>query len=305
MSTIAELTPARMDEYTAAMRAAGHRGGSIDRILDSLRSALSKAKKLGEITNHPVIATVPRDRYERRLLASEEIAALWSAAEEPHLRMFLAILLNTGARPNAILALTRFQVDLDRRLVNFQPPGRDETKKRNPVLPITDALLPWLRGASCDYLVAWHGKPLACIKSAWRRARARARLPQDVCPYSVRHTLASELRARSVPEWECAGWLGHSTPYRTTEIYAKFRPNYLSQARAAIDAWVKEIGVLLAQDPGHVETPVRVRYVLGPKAGSGNPLIHGRSGGFEHATPASRTLCSTRLSYTPTARRLV
>ena len=96
--------------------------------------------------------------------------------------MFLAILLNTGARPNAILALTRFQIDLERRLLNLQPPGRDETKKRNPVLPITDALLPWLRAATGDYLVSWHGKPLASIKSAWRRARARAGLPQDFTP---------------------------------------------------------------------------------------------------------------------------
>ena len=51
----------------------------------------------------PAIATVPPERFERRLLSTEEIAALWRAAEEPHLRMFLAILLNTGARPNAIL----------------------------------------------------------------------------------------------------------------------------------------------------------------------------------------------------------
>ena len=93
-------------------------------------------------------------------------------------------------------------------------------------------------------------------------------MPLDFTPYSVRHALATELRARGVPEWECAGWLGHSTPYRTTEIYAQFRPDYLSQARAAIDAWVKEIGVLLTQDPGHIETPVRVSYVLGPKAGA-------------------------------------
>ena len=87
----------------------------------------------------------------------------------------------------------------------------------------------------------------------------------------MRHRLATELRARGVPEWECAGWLGHSTPYRTTEIYARYRPDYLSQARAAIDAWVEEIGVLRQQDPGHIETPVRVSYVLGPKPGLATP----------------------------------
>jgi integrase len=267
-AVIGDLTPAAVDGFTAAMKATGRGGSYTDRILDSLRSALSRAYKLGELASVPFIATVPRDRFERRLPSKEELAAMWAAADEPHLRMFYAILLNTGARPNAILSLTRFQIDLERRLINLQAPGRDETKKRNPVLPITDALLPCLRAATGDHLVSWHGKPLACIKTAWRRARARAGLPKDFQPYSVRHTLATELRARSVPEWECAGWLGHSTPYRTTEIYARFRPDYLSQARAAIDAWVKEIGALRQQSPGHVETPVRARNVLGPKAGS-------------------------------------
>ena len=271
-ATVADLAPGAVEAFVAARRAAGRRNRDTDRVLDTLRSALSHACKAGELASVPTIATVPAEEFERRLLAKEEIAALWHAAREPHLRMFLAILLNTGARPNAILALTRFQVDLERRLVNLQPKGRAETAKRNPVLPITDALLPWLRNATGDHLVSWRGKRLDSIKSVWRRARARAGLPQDVSPYSIRHTLATELRARGVPEWECAGWLGHSTPYRTTEIYAKYRPDYLSQARAAIDAWMKEIGALLEQRPGQIETPVRVTNVLGPMARSTQPL---------------------------------
>jgi integrase len=176
-AVIADLTPAAVDGFTADMKATGRSGSYVDRILDSLRSALSKAHKLGEITSAPAIATVQRERYERRISAKEEFAAFWSAANEPHLHLFYQILLNTGARPNAILALTRFQVDIERRLINLQPPGRDETKKRNPVLPITDALMPYLRAATGDFLVAWHGKPLDSIKTAWPRTCARAGLP--------------------------------------------------------------------------------------------------------------------------------
>lgn len=275
------------------MRATGRSNSYVDRILDSLRSALSRAYKMGEITACPSIATIEREPHERRIVGREEIAAMWAAAEEPHLRMFLAVLMNTGARPNAILALTRFQINFERRLVNLHPPGRARTKKRNPVLPITDHLLPWLQAATGDYVVAWRGKALDSIKSAWRRARARAGLPADFTPYSIRHALATELRARGVPEWECAGWLGHVGSFGTTrwnlckilhklighvgsfgttEIYARFRPDYLSQARVAIDAWVKEIGPLFEQRPGHVETPVRVSYVSGPKAEVLQPL---------------------------------
>ena len=185
-AVIADLTPAAIDGFTGAMRATGRGGSYTDRILDSLRSALSKAHKLGEITAAPAIATVPRDRYERRLPSpARSSAAFWSAADEPHLRMFYVILLNTGARPNAILALTRFQIDFERRLMNLQPPDRDETKKRNPVLPITDALLPALQGATGDFSCPGMGKPLACIKSAWRRCQGAGRAARRTShPYS-------------------------------------------------------------------------------------------------------------------------
>ena len=142
----------------------------------------------------------------------EELAAFRSAtdgAAPPGCST--SILLNTGARTNAILALTRFQGRFERRLINLQPPERDETQKRNPVLPVTDALLPALQAAPGDVLVSWHG-------SRWTASRVPGGAPGagraalGLHPYSVRHALATELRARGVPEWECAGWLGHSTP---------------------------------------------------------------------------------------------
>ena len=57
----------------------------------------------------------------------------------------------------------------------------------------------------------------------------RAGLSPDVSPYTLRHTMATELRKRGVPAWEVAGLLGHKAgSYRTTEIYAKFGPDYLA-----------------------------------------------------------------------------
>ena len=79
--------------------------------------------------------------------------------------------------------------------------------------------------------------------------------------------MATELRARNVPEWEVAGMLGHKIPTaRTTERYAKFRPDYLSQAIEAIDDYFTELqadfGGLLF---GTVFNPVRASSVLVPK----------------------------------------
>ena len=54
--------------------------------------------------------------------------------------------------------------------------------------------------------------------------------------------MATELRRRGVSVWEAAGMLGHKTAgYRTTEIYAKYDPDYLGQAVKAIDAYFIEL----------------------------------------------------------------
>jgi len=294
-ATVAELTLPAVEGFVAAMRAAKRSNAYTDRILDTARAALSHAYRRQEITHIPHLPSLKRERFERPLVTNEEIRALWDAAEEPHLRMFLILLLNTGARPNALLAATRFQVDRERRLLDLHPRGRQETRKRNPVLPITDHLWPWLKDATGNHLVEYRGKPVACIKSAWRRARHRAGLPQTFVPYSIRHTLASELRRRGVPEWEAAGWLGHATSYRTTEIYARFRPDYLMTARVCVDAWMKEIGLPTAIG-SPIMNPVRARSVSGPNAGAGNPLESGRSGKIRTCDPSVPNATTSRKS---------
>jgi hypothetical protein len=77
--------------------------------------------------------------------------------------------------------------------------------------------------------------------------------------------------------------------YRTTEVYAKYRPDYLMQGRAAVDAWMEEIGALLAQRPGHPETPVRVRNVLGLSPRPAKTLKVVGAAGFEPAAPTMST----------------
>ena len=122
----------------------------------------------------------------------------------------------------------------------------------------------------------------------WPTAKYQPTLA-DFTPYVLRHSLATELRSRGVPEWECAGWLGHRTAYRTTEIYAKYRPEFLSQARAAIDAWMKEIGALLAAAPRSSETPVRVQYVPGLSPRPAKTLKMVGATGIEPVTPTMST----------------
>jgi integrase len=127
------------------------------------------------------------------------------------------------ARPDAVLDLGPTKVDIKRRLIKLNPEGRKQTKKYRPVVPISHTLLPWLEQCEGARYVLYHGKRVASIKKSFAKAVAQAGL-RDVSPYCLRHTMATELRARGVSEWEAMGMLGHKSAARTTERYAKFRP---------------------------------------------------------------------------------
>jgi hypothetical protein len=120
--------------------------------------------------------------------------------------------------------------------------------------------------AAAGHLVTYHDKPVRKINAVWRIARRAAGLDKDFVPYTIRHTMASELRARGVPELEIAGVLGHHMPnFRSTGRYAKYAPDYLSAARRAIDQVVNEIGRVAAR-PIVPNNPVRATCVQVNKA---------------------------------------
>ncbi len=289
-ATVAEFTLDAQHTLTRRMAADGYKPGTIKRVLGATKAAVQWAWKNGELERPIPFLTVQEGPPRERIMDVAELAAMWDAAELAHLQMFFLLLLGTAGRPAAVLELTREQCDLDRRLIDLNPPGRAQTKKRRPVVPMPDFLRPWIKQASAGPLVQFRGKGVQKVNKAWREARDAARLDALVVPYTVRHTIATELRARGVPELELAGLLGHSMPnFRTTGRYAKYAPTHLSAARAAIDALATEIG-RAATRPIHPktsmsETGVRVSCVLVPSATGGNPLLPGAGEGIRTLDP--------------------
>jgi integrase len=272
-ATVSELTPQRQEAFIFALQAKGYKPSYISRILSVGRAALNWAYKRQELVSAPFIMDVKRDPDEEaerfRELSMAEVARLLAAAARvPHLLRFCVISLNTLARPDAVLDLTPSQVDLDRRRINLNPKGRRQTKKYRPVVPSSKTLLPWLKDSEDERYVTHHGKPIASIKKSFANAVARAELTK-VSPSCLRHTMATELRARGVPEWEIMGMMGHrANAARTTERYARFRPDYLGQAVLAIDDYFEEMrnefGKLL---PETILNPARASSVLVSKLG--------------------------------------
>lgn len=242
--SVAEVTPGRQREFTEWLRTSGQRprsDGYIKRVLTVGKSALNRAYREGEIASVPYVIPGKDGPARDRVLSVAESAALWLATEHPHERMMLALLYGTLARPEAALGLRKEFYDPARRLLTQNPPGRPQTKKHRPVVPVGDFLAPWLDAAPEGPLVAWNGKPIASIKTAWRKLRKRAWLGPDVLPKTVRHTMATELRAANVPEAEIAGMLGHRAFGGKTEVYAKYRPDYLGEAARAVDAYMARV----------------------------------------------------------------
>ncbi len=280
-ATVSDLTPHRQEAFVAALRAKGYKPSYISRVLSVGRAALRRAWKRGELASVPFIGDVERDLEQEaerfRELNMDEVARLLKAAAAvPHLLRFCMISLNTLARPDAVLDLGPAQVDMRRRLIKLNPEGRKQTKKYRPVVPISETLLPWLEKCDGARYVLYHGRPVASIKKSFANAVVNAGL-DSVSPYCLRHTMATELRSRGVSEWEAMGMLGHKSQARTTERYAKFRPDYRSEAVNAIDAYFAD---LRAETDGLFDpifNPVRASSVLVPKLGF--PQSLGKYGG--------------------------
>jgi integrase len=147
------------------------------------------------------------------------------------------IALYTGARRRAILELQWPQVDLVRGVLDLNPPGRVQTKKRRPIVPIARPLLLALRRAhkraTTPYVIEANGRPVADVKTAFRSAASRAEVP-DCTSHTLRHTCGTWLAQAGVPLREIAGMLGHSEA-RTTELYAHHHPDYMNNARRALE----------------------------------------------------------------------
>jgi integrase len=222
-----------------------HRGvkvGTIRRELGVLRAALN-GEHPKRMTRMVEIKLPPKPDGKDRWLTRSEVGALLRAARsEPkarlHLPLFIIVALRTGARKGAVLDLRFTQVNLETKRINFNPPERQQTDKKRPIIPIPKRLVWFLRKArersgELGYVINRNGKPLADISTAFNTACRKAKL-NDVTPHTLRHTAGTWMAQAGVPLWQIAGYLGHSVQ-RTTELYAHHSPDYLQDAADAMN----------------------------------------------------------------------
>ncbi len=239
--------------------------GTVRRELGALRAAINHEVRQGRLTRSTHVWLPPKPEGKDRWLTRDEAAALLRATRrDPRCRLYLPLFcligLYTGARKEAILSLRWCQVDLERARIEFNRPGRQQSKKRRPIIPIPRGLLLFLRqarlrGGELGYVINLHGYRIANIKRSFATAAIKGGLRESVLdsdgkptvnengqpvyratvtPHTLRHTAGTWMAQRAVPMWEIAGFLGHSHE-RTAESYSHHSPDYLARARAALD----------------------------------------------------------------------
>lgn len=263
-ATVADLSVQRQREFVAWLAGRGLSDGYVRRVVGVGKAALNRAYEHQEIREVPFVRLEPAgSTYDRRATV-EQLAAFLSAVppELEHVFTYAMIRLNTGCRGDAARDLQPFQCDFAHRLVRLNPEGRRQTKKRRPVVPMTDTLASVLQGMKVEaFYVHWHGKRVGSIRRAWSIVRTAAGLPAWFAPKVLRHTVATELRKRGVPGWEVSGLLGHTRgdAEATTAAYAKYDPAFLGNARRELDAWMSEIAKTVPRLRSHATHTQRAK----------------------------------------------
>ena len=237
-------------EFIRRLRARKLSDGTIQRTMGIVGRALRLAYRKAGGTERPYIVTVKASGRRTRLLTDDEARSLLKAVETENERRLMLLLLTTGSRPQALMDLTMVQVDRANKLLFLNPPGRVQNeKKHRPTIPMTHALYvasaSWQDGPVFQTDHGRHGgKQVRNCKYIWNRLRVRAGIAEEVTPYTIRHTVATELRRQGVPEWDVSGYLGHKDPgSSTTSLYAHWRPDYMRAASEAMDKYWRRLNV--------------------------------------------------------------
>ena len=289
--TVAGLTPNRQREFKVWLEARGLSDGYVRRVIGDGKAAINHAWQEGEIQQVPFIKLPPIAAGYPHWARRDQLVKLLNSPSMPeHVFTFCMIRLNTGCRGDAARDLQPFQIDWDAGLIQLNPPGRRQTKKYRPIVPLTDFLRDYLRRLGhVDRYVHWHGRRVESLKTTWRAVRKAADLPAWFTPRVLRHTVGTELRRRGVPGWDVSGQLGHKKGESagTTENYAKFDPAFMARAKDAFDAWMEELSAEVPRMRDNTAM-TRAREVMPespPKTPKKPALTVVGGTGFEPVTP--------------------
>jgi integrase len=250
-----QITEGVCRAYARDRKATGASDGTTHVELGYLRAAVRFAMRRKWITVEPYIPLPRKPEPKDHHLTKDEARLLLASAIMPHVKLFIVLALATAGRAGAILDLSWNRIDFERRRIYLRDPDKIVTIKGRAVTPMNqmayDALSEAKAAALTPFVIEWACHKVASVKKAVARASARAGL---VCtPHVLRHTAAVWMAEAGVPMEQISQYLGHTNTETTRRVYARFSPDFLQSAAAALDLG-KDTG-----DIGHHQTLNRER----------------------------------------------
>jgi integrase len=274
-----QITVDDVAAFIAAMQRKGLRGSTIHTALRPLSRILAHAARRGAIPLNPC-SQLERgerpsltDQRPKRILTLEEMRALIAAADSPHSRCLLELLLTTGLRIGEALGLTIGDLDREHSLIRIEAQlGRDgsrtplKTPESRRTIDIPPELMRRLlaltatRGAlfNPDALLLASRNGTGLERKTARNALKRAtKTAQITTPHptlhDLRHTHASMLIALDIPLVDVQRRLGHRKPDTTLRIYAhEWKERDARRSRIG-----QQLSQLLDEPTRSAETPTK------------------------------------------------
>lgn len=244
---LTEITPRLIGDYITHRKAAGVGNATVNNERAILSKSLALAVEWDRLPANPVrkvkkleLAAGDRERgiengRRIRFLTRDEAKSLIEHAPD-HLKPVLVCCLETGGRISEVLALTLGDIDLGRGVLYFNQTNTKSGRQRE--IPLTPLLAATLRERAKvrrindprGYVFTRFGKPMRDIRTAFSKARERAKLGRDVTVHTLRHTFAAMYISRPGSDLNLLrDLLGHQD-LRTSMIYAHLAPEYRKAA---------------------------------------------------------------------------
>lgn len=227
-----DLTPSLVSRLTVRSYLERRRklvaDSTIDKELRFLRQALKFGVRENWMKEEPKFPVPGQAPPRQRFLTRPEFAALYFWSSPLHLRLYLALSIDTLARGKHILGLTWDRVDFDAGIIWYQPHNPRSNKRVRPA-PMSDrlrvVLLKAKEAAVSDYVVEWRGRGLKSIRKAFDRP-VRMSKGHDLHKHDLRRTGASWAIQGGESFDRVAALLG-DTVEMTKNTYAVFSPTHL------------------------------------------------------------------------------
>lgn len=232
-------------DYATERLAEGVCYSTIRRELGTLQAAVNhsiKWKKL-RIDQKPSIELPPESAIRPIWLFKEELAQLLTVAAAVDRRVFRFIQLayHTASRKRAVETLPWERVDLDARRVDLQDPQAPLTKKRRPIVPISEAmaaeLQPLKARATTGFVLVTSDNIRPAFDAVSKKAglgtlkKSGMREAGRLTPHVLRHSRATHLLQGGKNPWAVANLLGDTLP-TVLRVYGHACPSYLEEVLA-------------------------------------------------------------------------